>query len=48
MGTELNTMQAELSQNDAQALIVYIEFPKRKLESGATDFSARRNSPAGT
>ena len=36
--TELNTIQADLSKNDAQALIVHGEFLKRKLESGATDF----------
>lgn len=36
--TELKTILAGLSKNDAQALIVHGEFLKKKLESGATDF----------
>jgi hypothetical protein len=40
---ELNTILSDLSQNDAQALIVHGEFLKKKLESGAADFLSLTN-----
>jgi hypothetical protein len=40
---ELNTILSDLSQNDAQALIVHGEFLKKKLESEAADFLSLTN-----
>ena len=40
---ELKTILVDLSENDAQALVVHGEFLKKKLETGADDFLSLAN-----